>query len=311
MNTLDIAQSQLALWCGQWLRSRPAEVLFTAGHLSVVTGLRLDDGREVVVKVRPGSRRLLGCTFVHRHLFAAGFPCPRPLAGPAPLAGYAANAEMLLPGGEMIVGTDDAVRRHAALLADFVRLAPGVVETPTLSPSPPWVAWDHDLPGVWPPADDRPDDLNASGAASWLDDIGRRVRERLRQERDAKLVIGHCDFEAQNLRWQQGEPWAVHDWDSVIAAPEAVLVGHAAAVWPAGLTSPSGYITGATTAETEAFLDAYQEASGRVWGAEETWSAWAAGLWVLAFNAKKASLDGDTWALSHDDAVQRLHRSGL
>lgn len=305
MAELDIAAAQVALWCGQWLRSRPAEVLFTTGHLSLVTGLRLEDGREVVVKARPGSRRLLGCTFVHRHLYDAGFPCPRPLAGPAPLAGYAANAELLLPGGDMVAG-GDAVQRHASLLAEFVRLAPEPAQSPTLSPSPPWANWDHDQAGVWPTPDDRPEDLNASAAAAWLDDLGRQVRERLAATRGTAHVIGHGDFEAQNLRWAGGRPWAVHDWDSVISAPEAVLVGHAAAVWPAGIVAAC-----ATIAETEAFIEAYQEAAGRRWSTDEVQSAWAAGLWVLAFNAKKASLDGVTDALTLDDARERLHRSGL
>ena len=40
-------------------------------------------------------------------------------------------------------------------------------------------------------------------------------------------VLGHADFEAQNLRWQDGEVWAVHDWDSLAWQPEAALVGAA------------------------------------------------------------------------------------
>ncbi len=43
----------LAVWCERWLGSPPAAELFEAGYLSTVKGLRLADGREVVVKVRP------------------------------------------------------------------------------------------------------------------------------------------------------------------------------------------------------------------------------------------------------------------
>src|ERR1700759_139788 len=35
-----------------------AELVFTAGHLSAVYGLRLKDGREVVLKLRGGGRPL-------------------------------------------------------------------------------------------------------------------------------------------------------------------------------------------------------------------------------------------------------------
>jgi hypothetical protein len=41
-----------------------------------VRGLRLADGREVVVKVRPRLARLAGCAVVHRALWTAGYPCP-------------------------------------------------------------------------------------------------------------------------------------------------------------------------------------------------------------------------------------------
>jgi len=88
---------ELAVWCGRWLGAPPTAQLFEAGYLSTVKGLRLADGREVVVKVRPRMSRLAGCAAVHRALWTAGFPCPEPLAGPRPLDGYAATAETLVP----------------------------------------------------------------------------------------------------------------------------------------------------------------------------------------------------------------------
>jgi hypothetical protein len=87
----------LAVWCRRWLGVPPAAELFEAGYLSTVKGLRLADGREVVVKVRPRMSRLAGCAVVHRALWMAGFPCPEPLVGPQPLGGYAATAETLVP----------------------------------------------------------------------------------------------------------------------------------------------------------------------------------------------------------------------
>jgi hypothetical protein len=46
----------LSQWCLQRLGNEPEQVLFEAGYLSQVIGLRLTDGRDVVVKVRALGR---------------------------------------------------------------------------------------------------------------------------------------------------------------------------------------------------------------------------------------------------------------
>jgi hypothetical protein len=157
---------------------------------------------------------------------------------------------------------------------------------------------------VWPVADDRDADLNATEHATpWLDEVGARVRRRLARfsvSATPRAVIGHGDWEAQNLRWNGQEPLIVHDWDSIIAAPEAVVVGLAASVWPCGIE-----LRAATVSESAAFLDAYQSARGRSWTRDEIEASWSAGLWVYAFNAKKAALDGTSW-LTPAEAEQRL-----
>ena len=50
----------MAAWCRRWLGAEPVEVLFRAGYLSAVTGLRLADGRRVLVKARRPAERLPG-----------------------------------------------------------------------------------------------------------------------------------------------------------------------------------------------------------------------------------------------------------
>ncbi|MDP9207218.1 MAG: hypothetical protein M3O65_01700, partial [Actinomycetota bacterium] len=62
----------LADWCRRWLGAAPVAVLFRAGYLSEVTGLRLADGREVVVKARAPSPRLRGCLATQAALAGAG-----------------------------------------------------------------------------------------------------------------------------------------------------------------------------------------------------------------------------------------------
>jgi hypothetical protein len=135
-----VVEEELAAWCRRWLGASPAGVLFRSGYLSEVTGLRLADGRDVVVKARPPATRLAGCLAVQATL--------------------AATAEELIPGGELLAPGPEAAGRFAALLAELVRLAPGPASLPTLAPSPPWAAWDHAGRGLWPAPDDRQGDLD-------------------------------------------------------------------------------------------------------------------------------------------------------
>ena len=299
----EVTPSALDAWCRRWLGTAVNDLLFTGGHLSRVFGVRLDDGRDVVVKVRPPMARLLGCTDAQKALWQAGFSCPQPLVGPVPLDGYAANAEVLVPGGQVLDVGDDAVESYAELLAKLIHLAPLPSSIRSLEPNPPWVAWDHDHKGLWPMPDDREVDLNAHPEPGWLQDVARRVRRRLRQTSGWPALIGHGDWEAQNLRWSGKQPWVVHDWDSVMTAPEVVIVGLAASVWPCGAEPRAASID-----ESAAFIRAYQRATGRRWSTAEVEASWAAGLWVYAFNAKKASLDGVAW-LQRDEAHERRDRA--
>lgn len=295
---------ELDQWCERALGSRPAEVLFATGHLSRVLGIRLSDGRDVVVKIRPAAPRIAGCVAVQRALWAAGFPCPEVLAGPLPYGPETATAETLVPGGDVLGVESDGVERYAGLLARFIALAPAPDALPTLVPNPPWVAWDHGTGGIWPVPDDRDDDLNTHPETGWLDEIGARIQRRLARLEPAPPVVGHGDWEGQNLRWRDREPLVVHDWDSVVSAPEPVIVGLAASVWACGARPRAS-----TVAESAAFIDAYQRASGRAWTADETGASWAAGLWVYAFNTKKASLDGVPW-LDPAEGEERLRLAG-
>jgi hypothetical protein len=141
---------------------------------------------------------------------------------------------------------------------------------------------------LWPPADDGPADLNAVTGPSWIDDLGYAVRARLAEATvGMPVVLGHGDWEAQNLRWQGLRPVAVHDWDSVMAAPEPVVVGLAAAVWPSGAGDTWH---AASLPQSAAFIEAYQRAAHLAWAPVQVEAAWAAGLWVRTFNEKKWSL---------------------
>jgi hypothetical protein len=276
----------LAEWCDRYLGARPARVLFRAGHLSEVTGAELADGRQVVVKTRPADPRIPGCAAVQQHLARAGFPCPAPLTAPVQVDGLTVTAEVLVPGGGQLAAEGAAVS-YAALLALLITSAPGPADVPPLAPSPPWTAWDHPGARLWPDRDDQGRDLNGVPGPAWVDDAAARVRERLNAS-SAPARVGHGDWESQNIRWSEGRPLAVHDWDSVIAQPETAIVGLASAVWPAAGAPDEA----ATVAQSEEFIACYQRAARRRWTEHEVEDAWAAGLWVRLFNAKKDAADG-------------------
>ncbi len=286
---------------------RPRRSCSRPGYLSTVKGLRLTDGREVVVKVRPSRSRLAGCAVVHRALWTAGFPCPGPLVDVQPLNGYAATAEMLVPDVDEPPPESELAPLSAAALARLVELAPIPGSVPSLTPSPSWVGWDHTERGLWPTPEDRDVDLNAYREPQWLDRVAAAARYHLRSHA-GDPVIGHGDWHPENLRWQGPHLIAVHDWDSVICQPEPAIAGFAAVSF-LGIDGPARM---ANVEESTAFLDAYQQARGRHWTSQDYAAFWAAGLWQRAFDAKTQSLDGDPeQSLTQHEARARLRLAGL
>ena len=298
--------ARLARWCTEYLGSPPAGELFRSGYLSAVIGFRLADDREVVVKVRPWSPRIAACVEVQRRLFECGYPCPEPLTGAAPLGDDVATAETYVPGGAMLPGAGGAARAFADAFARLVTLAPRPGEVPALDPSPSWVAWNHAGPGLWPHPEDGDVSLGQAPGPGWIDDAGRRARDRLRAGGVSETVIGHCDWLAGNLRWRGDTLLVVHDWDSVTADSEAVLAGFAAALYS---TVNAGEL--ATVEESEQFLDAYCDARGREFSAGELERSWAAGVWTRAYDARYQHAGGQpVVSLTENQARERLRRAG-
>lgn len=303
--------ASLAAWCETHLGSRAESELFRAGNLTRVVGTRLADGREVVVRVRPAAPRIAACTDVQRRLFESGFPCPQPLAGPAPLGQHEATAEAYIPGvpdvpgGTPLPDSGRAAQPFAAALAQLVNLAPRPEQVPSLAPAPSWAAWNHHQDGNWPSAEEAEDldaDLNQVRGPDWLDEAGQAARRILQASQD-QLVIGHCDWMTDNLRWNGSRLLVAYDWDSLIADSEAVIAGLAAAIYL--------YPALPTMTETRAFLDAYATARGRPFSPGELRRCWAAGVWTRAVDAKLEHAAGKpTAVLTQDEARERLHQAG-
>ena len=267
----------------------------------------LADGRQVVVKARPYEPRLLGCAAVQRSVAAGGFPCPAPLAGPDLVDTLAVSAETRVDAGvqhDVAAGAEP----FATLLARLVAAAPAPDTVPSLAPSPPWNGWDHDGTELWLDLDDEGRNLNRVDGPAWIDTAAAGIR-RLLRDYSAPACVGHGDCESQNIRWLRGEAIAVHDWDSVIAQPEAAVVGFASAVWAA----QGGPDEASSVEQSAAFIDAYEKAAGVHWTQPARQAAWAAGLWVRLFNAKKEAAAGGGPQLDRlsGEIAQRLERAGL
>ena len=293
----------LAHWCLRQLGSPPADEIFRSGHLSAVVGLRLADNREVVIKIRPHSPRIAACVDVQQRMFQAGYPCPQPLTGVIPFGDNVATAEAYVPGDAALPSADHAAVLFAEAFALLIRLAPRPDEVATLEPVPAWADWNHGGTGLWPQPEDSEVNLNQVDGADWIDDVGRRARDRLRAGADP-AVIGHCDWLADNLRWTGDELLVVHDWDSVSVDSEAVLVGFAAALFS---TVHADQL--ATVDETDRFLAAYGRARGRALNDDELQRSWAAGIWTRAYDAKYQHAVGQSiTSLSERDAQERQRR---
>ncbi len=295
----------LPAWCADQLGSPPAAVLFQLQQVSLVIGLRLAAGRDVVVKARPDDGRAASCVAAQAQLAERGFPCARPLTPVAGVGLLAVHAEEYRPGGEMLHGDSPEVAvRCAQVFSRLMTELAGVTVPPPL-PNPPWVRWDHTDSGLWP-AIDWLDNQVQSVVPTYVVDAAERTRRRLLAA-GLPCVLGHADFEAQNLRWRGGEVWAVHDWDSLAWQPEAALAGAAS-----GSFASDGPPMLAPIESSAAFLAAYQRFRGRLFTGAEQEIAWAASLWMAAYNAREEALDWNTSAgreALRAQAPERLRRA--
>ncbi len=296
-------ETQLGQWCADRLGSPPVEVFFAADSMSAVRGVLLRDGRRVAVKWRQASDRVLACAEAQRLAHNAGIDCPRLLAGPDRLDGAWLSAEEWRPDGSSDL-PPDAATRYAALLRGLVVALDGL-DPDRFAPPPPWAHYDHGVPGrVWAPAASPRWDPESEVVPSQLRRLAAAASKRLRAA-SLPQVVGHSDLNGLNVRWTPAGP-IVHDWDSLTSRPECVLAGIVAA----NHVERPGAGAISTLATFEEFLQAYQV--HRQFTEEEVELAWAAGVWVAAYNAAFEHLHqtpGPVSAQLLSDGDERLRRA--
>lgn len=276
-----MTRRDLDRFCSSELGSALEEEEFVANGVGTVFGLRLRDGRRVVVKLyRAGTDRArVGAALaVQRHLAEHEFPCPSPLSGPVETPAGLAVAETLLDRGAPGDPHDPVLRRAmAAALARLVALCWALEGVDDLE-------WSLDAAGpLWgTPHDDRFDFAATSAGAEWIDELAREARGQLDSGR---IVVGHTDWRAENMRFEARRVSAVYDWESVRRAPESVLVGAAAHYFPSDFRV-EGRRQVPTLDEALAFVADYEEARGIAFTTDELRAVHAALVDAMAYTAR-------------------------
>jgi hypothetical protein len=276
--------AQVDRFCRERLGAGVERCDFFASSVGSVHGLRLANGRQVVVKAYRrdvDTTHLTAMQRVQARLATDGFPAPCPIVSPTPLARGIAIVETLLDRGEWADAHEPVVRRAvAAGLAQLLRCARPLTGVPGLA------SWRDVYDGLWRQPHDRRFDFpgTAHGAES-IDRLAAAARRRLDEDDAGDHVIGHGDWRVEHLRFADGELSAVYDWDSLSVGPEPVFAGAAAHAFTADW-SIEGHACIPTVDESLAFLDDYEAARGAPFTERERRLAHAGLVATMAYSAR-------------------------
>lgn len=285
--SVEAVRAVLDRYTRQHLGSGLGTVLFRAGRVDAVWGVRLAAGSDVVITARRQPVDLqarIATLDAQRTLVQHGFPCPVPVCDTIVFEGIALTAESLVTGGAPGDARDAAVRRSlAAGLAEHVailRAVPELARRVGLGP-----AWCRYQQGPWPVPHDPIFDFEVTPRGfEWLDGFAAEAARRLSLPSDREIVVGHADWYAGNARFDGHELVGTFDWD-LVAAPEAHIVGFAAATFTDS-GSGSGQSDLPNPIDVAAFFADYDAARPRPLPRADQVQAAAAASWALAYNAR-------------------------
>jgi len=309
----EVVETRVDAWCRQHLGAGVGAVRFVVSQLTPVFGLELDDGRGVAIKLQGGivsSARLAAVYAAQVHLADAGFPCPRPIYPPRRMGGGWIIAEELLDEGTAPDPRRSEIRdAMAESLAVMLRVTSQLEAPRALKEErPSWINFRAE--GLWPPASHPKLDFLATGVeAPWIDEVAWAAKRVLMGMPGQDDVVGHSDYEAQNMRFAGTKLVAIYDWDSLVAEREDVIVGQAAAVYMAHALPDPALPRVPTSEQRWAFVQAYEQARGRAFNVYEHRSIVAASTWVTAYNARVNHAFGwgrQTGPGSHAEALRHL-----
>ncbi len=282
-------------FCRRHLESAVRGYHFQTSSVGSTHGLRLDDGRDVVLKVRPPVAEnphlhmdvpaLARLVEILRWLHARGYPCPEPLLGPQPLGRGLATVEALVDRGARGNGFEPACRKEIARAyaeqLELLRAQPFDASAlkhfwrgEALYPQPHSKLFDFDKPARLAPV---------------VDDLARRARSM--EDHGAERVLGHGDWRIEHLRFDAGRVSATYDWDSLLSSAETDLLG----VVVHGFTADWS-VEGARRLpgreDILAFVADYEQARGASFTKRERRSLLARCVYTIAYGARCA-MSGD------------------
>ncbi len=293
-------------FCRAHLGSSIRGYFFYRASIGSAHGVRLQDDREVVIKVRPPpetnphlsfDRESLGAiSAVMSWLTDRGYPCPKLLLGPTPIAQGLATVEAFLDRGERGNGFDPKCRKTIATglaeLIELLRCFEGDVSClkhfqrgDALYPQPHSKLFDFE---------------KTAAGAEWIDSFAQRARQA--EAHEGKPVLGHADWRVEHLRFEDGKIVATYDWDSLALRPETELVGLSAYGFTADW-SVEGVRRIPTADDIRAFVADYETARERPFSKRARQSLFAHCVYFIAYGARcthslepdKREWEEDTW----------------
>lgn len=274
-------------FCQEELGAAVTDYLFYESSIGAVCGVRLVDGRRVVVKVHQPSCSLdflQAVVRVQRYLIKNGYPCTKPLLNnPRPLAHGIATTEEFDDEGVYHEADDPSIRRSMAQMLAWLH---HLTRTPEAIPQLQPAALDRRLSAgvIWGKPHSQLFNFEATAAgAEWIDEIAQQAQEsKLRGA--GQFVLGHIDWGVKHFRYVGERIRVIYDWDSLAFEKEPILVGQASVYFT--YTEFFGEPRLPTDEEACAFVAEYEAARGKPFTPEEHQTLKAAKIYGLAYGAR-------------------------
>lgn len=236
--------------------------------VSFTVGLRLANDQRIVLKFRSADNitleTLQAVCQVQQALAAQGFPCPQVLLFPIWNRNCWVTVEQLLNAGENGDAHEPNLRRAMAVgLAQLVQLTKSLTEAHSDVPNLPTSRFQQ--PQLWQkPHNTLFDFEKTQQGAEWIDAIAADAKQTL-LDYHAPLIVGHMDWSAKNMRFQDNQLSAVYDWDSLRLENELVIVGNAAKGFLVTWYVDAGSLV-PTPEECQQFVQDYEMARQQITG---------------------------------------------
>ncbi len=269
-----------------WARQQGfGQVTVTTLEFSVgaAVTIALPDQAKIFVKIWPGNTEvgsLAAQIDVQREMGARGFPAPAVLTNLSPLGpAWAVAMEHNRKGSPTDVRVPGVRWSMAAGLARFVAEAEIFRDRDGLPR--------RTLPAagaIWPRPHSALFDFEATNeGAAWIDEIARNALAVMHAA-TSRIVVGHCDWSAKNMRMDGDSIAVLYDWDSVFLDRETFVLGTAAAHFP--VTWELDVPETPSIDEVAAFVREYEQARGAPFTRLELAEIEAAATYARAYKAR-------------------------